>query len=107
MKHSEKLTPVAAVVSAVSTMACCLPSGIAAAAGTAGLGVVLDPLRPWLLGASIGLLAIGLVQLYRSNRTCQRRSPVSIAVFLVSAMVVLSVFVFPQAMAGIFAAVFP
>ena len=106
MKHSEKLTPVAAVVSAVSTMACCLPSGIAAAAGTAGLGVVLDPLRPWLVGASIGL-AIGLIQLYRSNRTCQRRSPVSIAVFLVSAMVVLTVFAFPQAMAGIFAAVFP
>jgi hypothetical protein len=88
MKHSEKLTPLAAVVSAVSTMACCLPSGIAAAAGTAGLGVILDPLRPWVVGASIGLLAIGLIQLYRSNRTCQRRSPVSIAVFLVSAMVV-------------------
>jgi hypothetical protein len=35
MKHSEKVTPVAAVVSALSTMVCCLPSGIAVAAGTA------------------------------------------------------------------------
>jgi len=107
MKHSEKITPVAAAVSALSTMACCLPSGIAAAAGAAGLGVVLEPFRSWLMGLSVGLLAIGLVQLYRTNRTCPRRGPVSIAVFLVSAIVVLSVLVFPQVMAGILAAVFP
>jgi len=50
MKHTEKITPVAAAVSALSTIACCLPSGIAAAAGAAGLGVVVEPLRPWLVG---------------------------------------------------------
>src|SRR6516162_6909638 len=44
-------------------------------------------------GVSGGLLAIGLVQLYRTNRTCPRRGPVSIGVFLVSAIVVLSVLV--------------
>ena len=74
MKHSEKVTPIAAAVSALSTMVCCLPSGIAAAAGAAGLGVVLEPLRPWLIGLSIALLVVGSVQLYWSNRRCQRRT---------------------------------
>ena len=96
MKHSEKVTPVAAAVSALSAMACCLPSGIAAAAGAVGLGVVVEPLRPWLVALSIALLVVGFVQLYRSNRTCHRRSPVSIAVFLISAIVVLGVTLFPQ-----------
>lgn len=107
MKHSEKVTPIAAAVSALSTMVCCLPSGIAAGAGAAGLGVVLEPLRPWLIGLSIALMVIGFVQLYWSNRSCQRRNPVSIALFLVSAVVVLGVLVFPQLTAGLFASVIP
>ena len=105
MKHSEKITPVAAAMSALSTMACCLPSGVAAAAGTVGLGVVVEPLRPWLAGLSIALLGVGFVQLYRSNRSCRRRSPVSIAVFLISAIVVLGVLLFPQITAALFATV--
>ena len=59
MKHSEKITPVAAAVSALSTMACCLPSGIAAAAGAAGLGVVLEPFRSWLMGYQSGSSRLG------------------------------------------------
>jgi len=38
VKHTEKLAPVAAVVSAISCIACCLPIGFAAAAGIAGVG---------------------------------------------------------------------
>lgn len=105
MKHSEKITPVAAAFSAVSSLACCVPSGIAAAAGAVGLGAVIEPLSPWFIGLSIVLLAVGFVQLYRSNRTCQRRSPVSIALFLIPAIVVLGVLVFPQLAAGLFASV--
>jgi len=107
MKHSEKITPVAAAISAVSTMACCLPSGIAAAAGAAGLGAVVEPLRPWLIGLSIVLLILGFVQLYRSNRSCRRRSPFSIAVFSISALVVAAILLFPQISAGLVANVFP
>jgi len=107
MKHSEKITPVAAVVSALSTLACCLPSSIAAAAGSAGLGVIVEPLRPWLLGLSIALLVLGFVQLYRTNRTCHRRSPVSIGLFVISAMLVLGALVFPQITAGLLASVLP
>jgi hypothetical protein len=68
MTHSEKITPVAAALSAVSTLACCLPSGIAMAAGAAGIGVVMELLRPWLIGFSIARLEVGFVQLNCSNR---------------------------------------
>ncbi len=107
MKHSEKITPVAAAVSALSTIACCLPSGIAAAAGTAGLGVVAEPLRPWLVGLSIALLILGFVQLSRSNRSCRRRSPASIAVFSISTIVVVVILLFPQIGASVLASVIP
>ncbi len=107
MKHTEKITPVAAAVSALSTIACCLPSGIAAAAGAAGLGVVVEPLRPWLVGLSIALLLLGFVQLHRANRSCRRRSPVSIAIFSISAIVVVGILLFPQISAGLLASVIP
>jgi hypothetical protein len=107
MKHSEKIAPAAAVISALSTFACCLPVGIAAAAGAAGLGVIMEPLRPWLIGLSIALLGVGFGQLYRSRGTCQRRSRASVAVFWFSAIVVLAALVFPQALAGALADLLP
>jgi len=81
VKHVEKFAPAAAVLSAMSCMACCLPFGFAAAAGSAGLGFVLEPLRPYLLSVSGVLLLFGLWQLYRTGRACQPRSRASIAVF--------------------------
>lgn len=107
MKHSEKMTPVVAGVTALSTLVCCLPLGVAAAAGTVSLSVVLEPLRPWLVGISVVLLAIGLAQLYRSNRSCRRRSPASLPVFLLSVIVVVGVVLFPQIFAGVLANVIP
>src|SRR5260370_26280316 len=107
MKHSEKITPVAAAVSALSTIAGWLPSGIAAAAGAAGFGVVVEPLRPWLVGLSIALLVLGFVQLYRSSRSCRRRSPASIAIFSISAIVVVAILLFPQISAGLIAGLIP
>ena len=103
MKHSEKIMPVAAVVTAVSSMACCLPLGFAAAAGAGGLAVVLEPLRPWLLAASGVFLAIGAVQLYRRRGSCARRSRTTVALFWIAAVVVLGLMIFPQTVAGILA----
>jgi hypothetical protein len=106
MKHFEKITPIAAVISALSTIACCLPLGIASIAGAASLGalgVLVEPLRPWLIGLSIALLGVGFVQLYRSRATCQRRSRASVAVFWFSAIVVLASLVFPQTLASVLA----
>jgi hypothetical protein len=78
VKHTEKLAPLAAVLSAISCLACCLPFGIAAAAGTAGLGLVLQSVRPYLMAASGGLILFGVWQFYRRGPTCQRRSHIGI-----------------------------
>jgi hypothetical protein len=103
VRHGEKLAPVAAVVSAISCMACCLPFGIAAAAGTAGLSLVLEPVRPYLMIASGALILFGVWQLYRRDASCQRRSRVSIAVFWTCAAVVALMMIAPQIVANFLA----
>lgn len=99
MRVSEKLAPVAAATSALATLACCLPLGIAGAVGALGLSVALEALRPWLIGLAVALLAVGCWQLYRGQKTCQRRSRLSLVLFGLSAAVVLSVILFPQQLA--------
>lgn len=103
MKHSEKIAPVAAALTGLATLACCLPVGVAAAAVTAGLSTVIEAYQPWFLGASVVLLAVGLVQLNQVQRTCSRRPYASFVVFGVSAVIVLLVVLFPQVIAGMLA----
>jgi hypothetical protein len=103
MKHGEKLAPVAALVSAFSCMACCLPFGFAAAAGFAGLGFVLDPLRPWLMAISAALLLFGFWQLYRKPKVCARRSRASMVIFWLCAVAVAAMVIAPQLIAGLLA----
>jgi len=92
-------------MSALATLACCLPLGIAGAVGALGLSVVLEALRPWLIGIAVILLSVGLFQLYRSRRRCQRRSPLSLVLFGLSAVVVLAIMIFPQKVAEWLAAI--
>lgn len=103
MKHSEKLAPVAAVASAISCMACCLPFSIAAAAGTAGLSLVLEPIRPYLMAASAALILFSVWHLYRRGPSCQSRSRTSIAVFWTCAALVALLLVVPQIVANVLA----
>ena len=86
-------------------MACCLPLGIAGAAGALGLSVVLASLRPWLIGLAVVLLGLGSWQIYRGNRSCRRRSPLSLIVFSLSAAIVLGVIIFPQQIAALLASI--
>lgn len=102
MKVAEGATPVAAVIAALSTLACCLPFGFLGAIGLAGLSVRLQTARPWLLVTPLALLVIGFVQLYRRNR-CVRRSPVSVAFFWVAVAIVLLIILFPQLIASLVA----
>ena len=104
MKIAERAAPVAAAVAALSTLACCLPLGIAGAVGALGLSVVLSSLRPWLIAIAVIFLAVGLFQLYRSQRSCHRRNPVSFVIFGVCAAVVVAVLAFPQQVAALMAA---
>ena len=103
MKHLENITPVVAVLSAVATLACCLPVAFAAAAATASLGVVAAEYRSWLIGLSGGLLAVAFVQMSRSARVCGRRSAASTVIFCVSLGIVLIVVLFPQLVAALVA----
>lgn len=100
MNHTEKAAPLAAVVSAISCMACCLPIGFAAAAGTAGFAIVLGRYRVWLMLLSLVLLGFGAWQLYFRPRVCRTRSRTTLAIFWSCAAVVLTLILAPQLVAG-------
>jgi len=102
MKHFEKVTPLAAVLSGLLSIVCCLPLGIPAAIGLAWLAAVFSTLRPWLIGLSVALLAAGLFQLYR-RRACRRLSASGVVIFGLATVVVLALALFPQSVAGILA----
>ena len=105
MKVAGRLAPVSAAAAALCTLACCLPLGIAGAVGALGLSVVLASLRPWLIAFAVISLAVGLFHLYRDQKRCHRRSPVSLILFGACAGIVLAVLVFPQRVAEVMAAI--
>lgn len=101
MRIGERVTPVLAAVSAVSTLACCLPIGGAAFLGLGGLLAAAGRYQQWLLPASGLLLAVGGALIWRSRRVCHRTSKVSLVILALSATVVLLVMLFPQTVAGL------
>lgn len=106
VKHTERVAPVAAAVAALATLTCCLPVGFAAAAALAGVGAIVAPLRPWLLGAAVLLLIAGVRQFANRQRTCAmnpRGRRTSAAILWISTIVVVLVALFPQLVAGIIA----
>ncbi len=103
MKLGERATPVAAVVAALSTLACCLPFGFLGALGLAGTSVRLQNARPWLLVGAFALLVVGFIQLYRGRNQCRKRSTISVTLFWVAVAFVLLIVFFPQVIATLFA----
>lgn len=103
MKHTERIAPLAAVATAATTLACCLPVTIAAAAATASISTIAARYRAWLIGASAMLLVAGFMQMARAKRTCGRRSRVDAMVFWISVAVVLLIALFPQVVASVLA----
>ena len=103
MKHVEKAAPLAAAASALATLVCCFPVGIAAAAATTSLGAVVSAYRGWFLAASVTLLVIGIVHTTRVRRRCATRSRGSMVVLALSGTIVMLVVLFPQLLAGLIA----
>jgi cytochrome bd-type quinol oxidase subunit 2 len=103
MRVAERATPVAAVIAALSTLACCLPFAFLGAMGLAGASVKVQSARPWLLASSAILLGVGFIQLYLRRNQCRKRSPLSIALFWSAAIIVLLVILFPQLIASLIA----
>jgi hypothetical protein len=98
------MTPLAAALTALAALACCLPLGFAGAAGVLALSTMFDALQPWFLGAAALLLLAGAWQCFRTQRSCQRQaSRFSLLVLGLSAAVVLGVLLFPQVIAGLIA----
>jgi len=94
---------VAAVIAVLSTLSCCLPLTFLGALGLAGVSVRLQSLRPWLLVGAAIMLGIGFIQLYVWHNQCQKRSPLSIALFWGAVLIVLLVILFPQVIASLIA----
>lgn len=102
MKITEKGAPAAAIIAALSTLACCLPLGFLGAVGLAGLSLWAREYSRWLLIASIVFLVVGAVQLYL-RKSCVKRSAASLVLFWTAVVVVVLVTLFPQVLASLIA----
>jgi len=103
LRIAERSTPVAAVIAAFSTLACCLPLGFLGAIGLAGVGVRAQSSRGWFLGLAVVLLLTGFIQLYGKGRQCRKRSSLSTVILWLSTTIVLLVVLFPQIVASVLA----
>jgi len=98
------VSSIAALGSVIAAMSCCLPVGsFLVAAGAAGAGRLLAPLRPWLFGVSIGALILGFAQAYGRSHCSLRRNPATVVLLWFAAAVVLGLLLFPQVVAGFLA----
>ncbi len=94
---------VAAIVSSLATMACCVPLGFAAAIGAAGASAFLLRFRPWFLVLSIALIGLGFWQ-QRGAKQCAVKGRLVGQILLWTAVaVVLAMILFPQQIAGFLA----
>lgn len=102
MKVSEKGAPAAAIIAALSTLACCLPLGFLGAVGLASLSLWARQYTRWFLLASIAFLCVGSVQLY-FRKSCTKRSRASLVLFWTAVVIVILVALFPQLVATLIA----
>src|SRR3989441_7290326 len=94
----------AALVSVALASSCCLPLlPFLFAAGTAGSSAFFVKVRPFLLAASVLLIAFGFYQRWRAKQCRCKPNLVSTILLWFSAIVVLVFILFPQAIANILA----
>jgi hypothetical protein len=92
-----------AILSSLLALGCCLPLPFLGAAGIAGASVFLSAARPWLLGFSVILLAVGFFQIYRGMKCRTRQSRTARVLLGLATILVVVLLFFPQAMAGLLA----
>lgn len=93
----------AAIVSSLATISCCLPIGFAAALGVGAASAFFATLRPWLLGLSVVLLGLGFWQQYRAKQCGLRRRTLGSVVLWTAVVVVSGMILFPQEIAAFIA----
>lgn len=94
---------VAAIISSIATIGCCLPFGFAAALGAGAASAFVTKLRPWLLGLSIVLLGFGFWQQHRAKACAVRGRLLSSVLLWAAVVVVLGMILFPQEIAAFIA----
>jgi len=105
MTVAQKATPLAAVVAAISSLVCCMPLGLLGAVGLSGFALWAGKYRTWFVVLAFILLIAGGFQVYRSQRSCKKRSKGTIVTFWIAAALVVFIFLFPQVIASILAQV--
>lgn len=93
----------AAIVSSLASMACCLPLGFIAALGAAGASAFLLRYRAWSLVLSVALLGFGFWQRRRAKQCSAKGNAVSAALLWIAVVVVAGTILFPQQIAGFIA----
>ncbi|HVP48237.1 MAG TPA: hypothetical protein VMT32_16705 [Bryobacteraceae bacterium] len=98
---SGALVSFAAIGSVLAASSCCLPVlPFALAAGFAGGSAFLSAARPYLLGASILLIACGFYQASRAKQCNRRPSVIGSVLLWMSTVFVVIAILFPQVMAN-------
>ena len=95
------LSSFAAIISVLAASSCCWPIlPFVAAAGFAGSSAFLSAARPYLMVASVLLIAYGFYQAWRTKKCGRRPSAIaSMLLWMSAAFVVVAIF-FPQVMAN-------
>jgi FtsH-binding integral membrane protein len=93
----------AAILSSVAVVGCCLPLGFAAALGAGAASAFFATLRPWLLGLSVVLLGLGFWQQRRAKQCSVRGRRLANVMLWAAVAVVLGMILFPQQIAGFIA----
>src|SRR5215470_10492485 len=98
------LASLAALGGVVLASSCCLPlAPFLLAAGTAGSSAFFIKFRPFLLAVSVLLIGFGFYQSWRAKQCNCQPSLLSTILLWFSAVVVLMMILFPQAIANLLA----
>jgi hypothetical protein len=93
----------AAILSSIATISCCLPLGFAAALGAGAGSAFVATMRPWLLGLSLVLLGLGFWQQHHAKQCAVRGRLLGHVLLWAAVVVVLGMILFPQEIAGVIA----
>lgn len=93
----------AAILSSIATLSCCLPIGFAAALGAGAASAFFTTLRPWLLAISVVLIGFGFWQQRRATQCSVKGRKVGQVLLWSAAVVVVAMILFPQQIAGFLA----
>lgn len=94
---------IAAILSSIATIGCCLPLGFAAALGAGAASALFTTLRAWLLGLSVALLAFGFWQQRRATQCSIQARRIGNVLLWTAVAVVLGLILFPQQIAAFIA----